>query len=126
MSKHVLFVCKSCRIKSDQESDETPSKTACEGTQLLNQLQALHQTWAHQTKIEIREVGCLWTCAQPCAVAFSHPHKAIYLFTSTPVSAAIALLHFGELYLNSKDGSIPWKLFPEVLQSAEIVRIPKV
>lgn len=126
MSKHVLFVCKSCQIKPDQDAAEASSKTDREGTQLLNQLKALYQNWAHQTNLEIREVGCLWTCDQPCAVAFANPHKATYLFTHVLSSEARALLHFGELYLDSKDGSIPWKQLPEVLQSAEIARIPQV
>ncbi|MBE9169821.1 DUF1636 domain-containing protein [Pleurocapsales cyanobacterium LEGE 06147] len=122
MSKHILFVCKSCNAKSDQDHTAEPS----DGTKLLNQLQTLHQTWSHQADLEIREVGCLWTCSQPCAVAFSAPDKATYLFTQVPATEVEALLQFGELYLNSKDGTIPWKQFPEKLQSASIAKIPSI
>ncbi|ASC71764.1 hypothetical protein XM38_027180 [Halomicronema hongdechloris C2206] len=123
MSKHILFICKSCNAKSEQEHTSDPS----DGTKLLNQLQILHQTWPHQADLEIREVGCLWTCSSPCAVAFSAPDKATYLFTQVPATeSAKALLKFGEHYLASNDGTIPWKHFPEALQSASIAKIPSV
>ncbi|WP_316432318.1 DUF1636 family protein [Leptolyngbya sp. NK1-12] len=41
-------------------------------------------------------------------------------------SSLEALLQFGQLYLTSKDGNIPWKQFPEVLQVTEIAKIPSV
>lgn len=122
MSKHVLFVCKSCNAKSDLDQTTDPS----DGTKLLNQLQTQHQTGVHQSDIEIRPVGCLWICSQPCAVAFSAPSKPTYLFTKVPGTAATDLLTFGDLYSDSKNGDIPWKQFPEVLQSAEVAKIPSV
>lgn len=74
MSEHVLFVCKSCNAKSEQDhTSKLP-----DGTQLLNRLQTLHQTWPHQAELEIRKVGCLWTCSSPCAVAISALDKATY------------------------------------------------
>jgi predicted metal-binding protein len=120
MSNPTLFICTSCNTKSDQSQ---PSASP-DGTKLLNQLQTLHQTWAHRAELEIREVGCLWTCSRPCSVAFSSANKATYLFTKVPSIEAEALLQFGQLYLTSKDGNIPWKHFPEVLQSAEVAKIP--
>lgn len=57
---------------------------------LLNQLQTQHQTWPHQTDLEIREVSYLWTYSSPCAVAFSAPGKA----TNVPATEAKALLQF--------------------------------
>jgi predicted metal-binding protein len=39
-------------------------------------------------------------------------------------SGSKALLQFGQLYLNSKAGDVPRKQFPEVLQSAEVAKIP--
>ncbi|MBW4653084.1 MAG: DUF1636 domain-containing protein [Kaiparowitsia implicata GSE-PSE-MK54-09C] len=122
MSKHLLFVCKSCNAKSDQDQTAGPS----EGIKLLNQLQTQHQVQPYPADLDIREVGCLWTCSQPCAVAFSAPGKATYLFTQVPATAAPALLTFGTLYRDSKDGTIPWKQFPEVLQSASVAKIPAV
>jgi predicted metal-binding protein len=121
MSKHVLFVCKSC---NSVHSDDIDYEKA-DGANLLNQLLNLHQDWMHRDELEIRSVGCLWTCNRPCAVAFSAPDKATYLFTNVATTeSADALLQFGELYLSSKGGDIPWKQCPEVLQSAEVAKIP--
>jgi len=39
---------------------------------------------------------------------------------------APALLEFGKRYLDSNTGDIPWKQFPEALQSARIAKIPAV
>ncbi|WNZ26122.1 DUF1636 domain-containing protein [Leptolyngbya sp. NK1-12] len=120
MSKHVLFICKSCNSIHSKEIDYEKA----EGTVLLNQLLDLHQHWFDRDELEIRAVGCLWTCSRPCSVAFSAPDKATYLFTNVPATAAEALLQFGQLYLTSKEGDIPWKQFPEVLQSTEVAKIP--
>ncbi|WP_250123538.1 DUF1636 domain-containing protein [Chroococcidiopsis sp. CCMEE 29] len=121
MPKHILFVCKSCRLTTPEKQDKGQS----DGTKLLNKLLALHQDWSRQSELEIQAVGCLWTCSHPCAVALSSPNKPTYLFTNLPpLETADALIQFGEHYLDSNDGDVPWKQFPEVLQSAEIAKIP--
>ncbi|NJR40768.1 MAG: DUF1636 family protein [Leptolyngbyaceae cyanobacterium CSU_1_4] len=122
MSNHILFICKSCNPESEQEHTADPS----DGSKLLNQVQTLYQTWSRRDELEIQSVGCLWTCSHPCAVAFSASDKATYLFTNVFSNEANALLQFGELYLNSDGGDIPWKQFPEVLQSSEVAKIPPV
>nr|RNJ67505.1 MAG: DUF1636 domain-containing protein [Leptolyngbya sp. IPPAS B-1204] len=123
MSQHTLFICKSC---NSVHSDDVDYEKA-EGAVLLNQLQDMHQEWPDRDRLEIRSVGCLWTCDHPCAAAFSGPDKATYLFTKVPTEqGAEALLQFGELYLNSKAGNIPWKQFPEALQSAAVAKIPSI
>ncbi|QYO67462.1 DUF1636 family protein [Leptolyngbya sp. 7M] len=122
MSRHILFVCKSC---NSVHSDDIDYEKA-DGANLLNQLLNLHQDWMHRDALEIREVGCFWTCSRPCSIAFSAPDKATYLFTKVPATEAEALLQFGQLYLASKDGNIPWKQFPESLQSMEVAKVPPV
>jgi predicted metal-binding protein len=122
MSKHSLFICKSCNSTHSEDIDYDKS----EGALLVNQLTMLHQEQSHPNKLDIQAVGCLWTCDHPCAVAFSAPHKPTYLLTKVPTSAASALLQFGELYRTSKTGDIPWKQFPEVLQSLQVAKIPSL
>lgn len=119
MTKSVLFVCKSCTAETEQENTEQPS----DGAKLLSQLQSL-QDGACAPNLEVRSIGCLWTCSHPCAVAFAAPDKATYLFTDVPATAAEALLQFGERYGNSAHGAIAWKQFPEPLQSVSIAKIP--
>ncbi|GAB4240531.1 MAG: DUF1636 family protein [Elainellaceae cyanobacterium] len=119
MSNPILFVCKSCRLSS--HNDEAQQS---DGALLLNQLLALHQQWSRQAKIEIQPVSCLWICRQACTVALQSANKCTYLFTHLPSESAAALLQFSELYLDSKDGNIPWKKIPEVLKTETIARIP--
>jgi predicted metal-binding protein len=88
VTKHVLFVCKSCNSVHSEEVNYENS----EGAGLLQQLLHLHQDWLHQDEFESRAVGCLWTCSSPCAVAFSGANKATYLFTKVPSTEAGALL----------------------------------
>ncbi len=125
MSKAILFVCQACRFDHTDASSEQPS----EGAKLLTHLQALHPTWLLLSALEIQPVECLWTCDHPCVIALSSPQKSTYMLASVPVVDAVeqtaaAVLELSQLYLNSKDGTIPWKQFPEVLQTDIIARIP--
>jgi len=122
MTNSILFICKSCNAGHNDAVDYDQSA----GATLLQQLTQLQPSNSPSPALEIREVGCLWTCDHPCAVAFSAPSKATYLFTKVPATAASALLTFGTLYRDSKNGDIPWKQFPEVLQSAEVAKIPSL
>lgn len=116
-----LLVCKSC----NRSSEELPENQVADGTRLIEQLNALSAEQPQCKDLRIQPVGCLWTCSSPCAVAFSAPGKPTYLFTNVPTDeTAAALLQFGELYLNSKTGNIPWQQFPQVLQEVSIAKIP--
>ncbi|NES98868.1 MAG: DUF1636 domain-containing protein [Desertifilum sp. SIO1I2] len=120
MAKHVMSVCKYCNSVHSQEVDYEHS----EGAVLYRELAELHQDWAYKNDLEIRSVGCLWTCDRPCSVSFSATDKATYVLTKVPLSQAAALLEFGELYLKSKAGDIPWKQIPEVLQATDKAKVP--
>ncbi|HIK14029.1 MAG TPA: DUF1636 domain-containing protein [Leptolyngbyaceae cyanobacterium M33_DOE_097] len=125
MSKTILFVCQSCRATHTETSD-----SPAEGAMLLKQLQELHPEWSGKAELEIQSVGCLWTCDHPCAIALSSPEKSTYMLAKVPVTegsikdTAEAVLCLSQLYLDSRDGTIPWKHFPEVLQTDIIARIP--
>jgi len=122
MSKHTIFVCQSC-----YPSEERPEPQPADGARLLEQLNTLGTEHIQSNEFEIQPVGCLWICDKPCAVAFSAPHKPTYLFTTLPADeTANALLEFGKRYLDSNTGDIPWKQFPEALQSVSIAKIPPV
>lgn len=124
MSKTILFVCQSCRASS-ADSDDRPA----EGALLLEQLQNLHQDWFRRSELEIQPVECLWTCDHPCAIALSSS-RSTYLIAKVPVtqdsvaSTAESLLELSQLYLDSKEGTVPWKRFPPTLQTDIIARIP--
>ncbi|NJK53792.1 MAG: DUF1636 domain-containing protein [Leptolyngbyaceae cyanobacterium SU_3_3] len=121
--KPTFFVCQSC----DRSSEERPKGQPADGARLLQQLNTLNTENTQSNEFEIQPVGCLWTCDRPCAVAFSAHHKPTYLFTNLLThETAPALLQFGKLYFDSTTGDIPWKQFPEALQSVSIAKIPVV
>jgi predicted metal-binding protein len=121
MPKHTLFVCKSCHRSSEDRPKDQPT----DGERLLTQLHTICADQLQVNNFQIQPIGCLWTCDKPCAVAVSAPTKPTYLFTTLRTDeTALALLQFGDLYLTSTTGDIPWKQFPAVLQSASIAKIP--
>lgn len=123
MSKHTLFVCKSCHCSSEERSNDQ----SADGTRLLEQLNTLASEQFQSEDFVIQPVACLWTCGQPCAVAFSAPHKPAYLFTNLRADEVVfALLQFGRLYLSRKTGNVPWEQFPEALRSVGVAKIPIV
>lgn len=118
MPKNSLFVCQSCNDAAHKGIK--PSQ----GAQLLEQLNTLQ---SQDSPLTIQPVGCLWMCSKACVVALSAANKPTYLFTDLPLAeSAAALLQFGELYLDSDDGDVPWKKFPQPLQGVGIARIPPV
>lgn len=123
MSKHVLFVCKSCH----RGSEELPEGQPADGTILLDKINILCNKEFSSDEVEIQPVGCLWACSQGCVVSVSSQDKPTYLFVnlSTEESAA-ALIEFMQLYIKSRKGNIAWEKFPEILRTAIFAQIPPV
>lgn len=125
MTKSILFVCQSCRTANSESSDRP-----ADGTLLLEHILTLYSAWSRRSELAIEPVSCLWTCDHPCAVALSSPNKSTYVLAKVPVAdhaiseTAEAVLGLSQLYLDSQDGTIPWKHFPTVLQTDIIARIP--
>jgi predicted metal-binding protein len=121
MPKHTLFICKSCH----RSSEERPKEPPFDGTFLLDKLNTLCNETFQSDELEIQPVECLWACSHGCVVSVSSPDKPTYLFVDLPAEqSAIALLEFVKLYIKSRKGAIPWKQFPELLQSAVFAQIP--
>lgn len=120
MTQHIFFICESCQLTSndDQESESA-------GTILLKELQTQHQNWSRKDEFEIRGVGCLCTCHQPCVFALAGENKPTYLFADLPAEGiASAMLTLGEFYADRDNGLVPNYKLPEVLQVARLARIP--
>ncbi|MHC5770999.1 MAG: DUF1636 family protein [Nostoc sp.] len=121
MSKHTLFICKSCH----RSSEKPPDKPPFDGDIILDKINTLCAEKFPDYEIEIQSVGCLWACSQGCVVAASSQGKPTYLFVNlTPEESTAALLDFMQLYIKSDKGNIVWKQIPEVLQSAIFAQIP--
>ena len=126
-NKTTLFICQSCRV-ANPEAPDCPA----EGTRLLQHLLNAHEAGSQPFELDIQATGCLWTCDHPCAIALSSPDKSTYVLAKISVvegvfeKTAEAILHLSQLYSDSKDGTIPWKQFPEVLQTDIVARVPPI
>lgn len=124
MANAVLFVCESCNVSEHNTEMDKPS----DGTVLVQHLRKQHENWARRSELDIQPTRCLWTCDHPCAIALSSAQKSTYVVAKVPVAevdkTATALLRLSEHYLDSNDGTTPWKNFPEVLQTDIIARVP--
>jgi len=123
MTKHTLFVCKTC--SASIAHDDVEDDTITEGVLLLKQLQELHQNGLVKSELHIQEVGCLWTCDRPCSVTFACPGKYTYHFVDLHHANSVSeLQQFSELYLNSADGYVKPPKMPGELRSHLLVRVP--
>jgi predicted metal-binding protein len=121
--KHTLFVCKSCHRSSEERQKNLP----CDGTILLKQLNTLCSEKFQFDELEIKPIECLWACSQGCVVSVSSHDKPTYLFVNLPLEKSpTALLEFMQLYIKSRKGTVAWKQFPGLLQSAIFAQIPPV
>jgi predicted metal-binding protein len=123
MTKHTLFVCKSCRRSSEELSENQP----CEGSILLDKITTLSSE-KYAVELEIQPVGCLWACNRGCAVAVSNPDKPTYLLVDLPPDEenASALLEFLQMYISHRKGAVNWDTLPKQLESAILACIPSV
>jgi predicted metal-binding protein len=122
MTKHTLFVCKSC--SETLAHDDVENDTITEEVLLLKQLQELHQDESENDKLDIQAVGCLWTCDRPCSVTFVCPEKYTYHFVDFNYADSVSeLQQFSELYMSSADGYVKPPKMPGELRSRLLVRI---
>ncbi|MFN6534902.1 MAG: DUF1636 family protein [Nostoc sp. EkiNYC01] len=123
MSKHTIFVCKSCH----RSSEERPKNPPFDGDIFIDKLNNLCVEKFTIEELEIQPVGCLWACDRGCVVAVSSEDKPTYLFVDlTPEESAAALLEFMQIYIKKRKGSVAWEQLPQVLKSAIFAQIPSV
>lgn len=124
MTKHTLFVCKSCH----RSSEELAENQRCDGSILLDKITTLYFQQFPSEKLEIQPVGCLWACSRGCVVAISSPEKPSYLLVDLPPDAenASALLEFTQMYISNRQGAFIWEKLPKQLESAIFASIPSV
>ncbi|MBC6436467.1 DUF1636 domain-containing protein [Nostoc sp. HG1] len=103
MTKHTLFVCKSCH----RSSAELAENQRCDGSILLDEITTLSLEEFAIEELEIQPVGCLWACSRGCVVAISSPEKPTYLLVDLPPNAenASALLEFIQMYIDNRKGA---------------------
>ena len=122
--QHCLFVCTTCGSKW-QDGQRIGTS---EGERLLQQLQALHQTWELATEFPIQAVGCMSACSRSCAISFAATGKSTYLFGDiSPAEPSIPLsniLDCATKYYQHPTGSLPWGERPAPLKQGILAKIP--
>lgn len=124
MTKHTLFVCKSCH----RSSAELAENQRCDGSILLDKITTLSVQQMPSEELEIQPVGCLWACSRGCVVAISSPEKPTYLLVDLPPDEenASALLEFTQMYISNRKGAFIWEKLPKQLEDAIFASIPSV
>lgn len=123
MSKkqHTLFVCTTCA--SVWQDGKRVGESG--GQQLLQQLQALAQTWELQHKFSIQGVECMSACSHACVIAFQAEAKLTYLFGNLAVDdSPSAILQCATQYYVNPNGLLPWSERPERLKTGILAKIP--
>jgi predicted metal-binding protein len=124
MTKHTLFVCKSCH----RSPEELAENQRCDGSIFVDEITPLVAEKFAAEVLEIQSVGCLWACSRGCVVAISNPDKPTYLLVDLPPDAenASALLEFTQMYISNRKGAFIWDELPKQLESAILACIPSV
>ncbi|MBF2028216.1 MAG: DUF1636 domain-containing protein [Oscillatoriales cyanobacterium C42_A2020_001] len=121
MTKHTLFVCKSCAYSSTQR-DYMGQRG---GYHLLNHLLRLQPQWNLAEEYAIAPVECLSACNRPWVVAYAAPNKTTLMFGDlSPLQSASSILQLAEQYHASADGLIPRQERPDILKKSILARIP--
>jgi predicted metal-binding protein len=122
--QHCLFVCTTCGSKWENGQRVGTS----EGERLLQQLQALHQTWDLATEFPIQAVGCMSACSRSCAISFAAAGKHTYLFGDIPVNEVEIplsnILECAAKYYQHPTGVLPWAERPIPLKQGILAKIP--
>jgi predicted metal-binding protein len=122
--EHYLFVCTTCGSKW-QDGQRVGTS---EGERLLQELQALHQSWALATEFPIQAVGCMSACSRSCAISFAAVGKHTYLFGDIPASdpnlPLTNILDCAAKYYQHPTGILPWAERPAPLKQGILAKIP--
>jgi predicted metal-binding protein len=118
-----LVVCNTCRVS---EADREDADGRRGGAILADALRAEAEGDARLAALAIEEMPCLFNCTQHCSVHLRAPGKIGYVlgrFEPTH-AAAQAILDYAAAYLESEEGVVPYRRWPEGVKGHFIVRIP--
>lgn len=118
-----LVVCSTCRFSEDEREDEAGVRGGARLAAISRELAAADPRLAD---LAVEDMPCLFNCAQHCSVHLRAPGKIGYVmgrFEPTP-EAARAILDYAAAYLESEEGVVPYRQWPEGVKGHFIVRTP--
>ena len=114
LTKPTLFVCTSCRYKSDQ-----PEYEGKRGGYYLSQ--ELLEDTSISNLVNIRTVNCLSACNRSCSLAISAPGKTTLMFGDIPAfGCKEAIYDLLKKYIKSDDGMVPRQDRDPILKKGKI------
>ncbi|MGP1387833.1 MAG: DUF1636 family protein [Thainema sp.] len=123
MSQHTLFVCTSCAFATGQR--EYLGQRG--GHHLWQRLVQCQQQGQLLPTVRVQPVECLSACNRFCAIAITSPEKTTLMFGDLPaLDSATAIVQLATQYAASRDGMIPRRDRPALLQKGILARIPPV
>lgn len=118
-----LVVCSTCRFSVDARDDDEGARG---GARLAQALRVVQQEERIATGLTIEEMPCLFNCGQHCSVHLRSPGKIGYVLGRLEPTAdsARALLTYAQAYMESIEGVVPYREWPEGVKGRFIVRTP--
>ena len=118
-----LVICNTCRFSADECEDERGVRG---GALLASTLRTAAQSHPSVADLAIEEMPCLFNCTQHCSIYLRAPGKIAYVlgrFEPT-AEAAGAILDYAAAYMESAEGVVSYRQWPEGVKGHFIVRLP--
>lgn len=118
-----LIVCSTCRYSAEEREDADGVRG---GALLAQAVRTAAQGDARVAELAIEEMPCLFNCTQHCSIHVRAPGKIGYVlgrFEPTADSAQAIVDYLAE-YLQSEEGVVPYRRWPEGVKGHFIVRTP--
>jgi predicted metal-binding protein len=118
-----VIVCNTCRWSEAEREDAEGVRGGARLAALLREAAAGDP---RLEELAVEEMPCLFNCAQHCSIHLRAPGKIGYVlgrFTPT-TDAAQAILDYAAAYLESEEGVVPYRRWPEGVKGHFIVRTP--
>lgn len=123
MSQQTLFVCTSCSVAAGQREHQGQRG----GYHLWQSLLQCQQQGQLPPTVRVQPVECLSACNRFCVIAIASPEKTTLMFGDLPaLDSATAIVQLATQYAASRDGVIPRRERPALLQKGILARIPPV
>lgn len=118
-----LVVCSTCRFSAEEREDAEGVRG---GARLADAVRTAARGDARVAELAIEEMPCLFNCTQHCSIHIRAPGKMGYVlgrFEPTAESGQAIVDYLAE-YLQSEEGVVPFKRWPQGVKGHFIVRTP--
>ncbi len=114
-----IVVCSTCRFTADERDGPDGRRGGAVFAEAVRRAAA-------EDGFEVQEMACLFACSQRCVVHLRAEGKIGYVlgrFEPTG-EAARAVVDYFRFYLESAEGIVPYKDWPEGVKGHFLVRVP--